>query len=287
MRDAHGADSSGCIARRPFYHGAAGLARFLVAVLLGLGFAAAPAPGQTVFSNVELLDIMVKAYPEFLERHEDGLLIWKDGTRMPFDDGIANKDFATRLDKPSLKDQFYAPYPLTSAAQSPEVDIDPGRVRFEPLFAKMYGDCRKREVEGNLVEIVWLPKKSGKKIKVSKVNGVAAALERISAELDELPAAFDKYLWPPAGTYNCRPIAGTQRLSAHGAGIAIDISTRHAHYWYWARKAGAGRISYQNEIPPEIVVIFEQHGFIWGGKWYHFDTMHFEYRPEIIAAGVK
>jgi hypothetical protein len=33
----------------------------------------------------------------------------------------------------------------------------------------------------------------------------------------------------------------------------------------------------------EIVEIFERHGFIWGGKWYHFDTFHFEYRPEIIA----
>jgi hypothetical protein len=29
-------------------------------------------------------------------------------------------------------------------------------------------------------------------------------------------------------------------------------------------------------------VIFEKHGFIWGGKWYHYDTMHFEYRPELL-----
>jgi len=21
---------------------------------------------------------------------------------------------------------------------------------------------------------------------------------------------------------------------------------------------------------------------VWGGKWYHYDTMHFEYRPEIL-----
>jgi hypothetical protein len=35
----------------------------------------------------------------------------------------------------------------------------------------------------------------------------------------------------------------------------------------------------------EIVDVFERHGFIWGGKWYHFDTMHFEYRPELIEAG--
>jgi hypothetical protein len=35
--------------------------------------------------------------------------------------------------------------------------------------------------------------------------------------------------------------------------------------------------------PPEAVVgIFQSHGFIWGGKWAHFDVIHFEYRPEII-----
>jgi peptidoglycan LD-endopeptidase CwlK len=34
----------------------------------------------------------------------------------------------------------------------------------------------------------------------------------------------------------------------------------------------------------EIVKIFEKYGFIWGGKWYHYDTMHFEYRPELIVS---
>ncbi|NUM57423.1 MAG: M15 family metallopeptidase, partial [Bdellovibrionaceae bacterium] len=27
---------------------------------------------------------------------------------------------------------------------------------------------------------------------------------------------------------------------------------------------------------------FESEGFIWGGKWNHYDTMHFEYRPELF-----
>jgi hypothetical protein len=40
-----------------------------------------------------------------------------------------------------------------------------------------------------------------------------------------------------------------------------------------------------NRIPLEIVAIFERHGFIWGGKWSHYDTMHFEYRPELLDAG--
>jgi hypothetical protein len=35
-------------------------------------------------------------------------------------------------------------------------------------------------------------------------------------------------------------------------------------------------------MPREIVDIFERHGFIWGGRWYHYDTMHFEYRPELL-----
>ena len=33
----------------------------------------------------------------------------------------------------------------------------------------------------------------------------------------------------------------------------------------------------------EVVEIFEKYGFIWGGKWYHYDTMHFEYRPELLV----
>ena len=41
-------------------------------------------------------------------------------------------------------------------------------------------------------------------------------------------------------------------------------------------------IPYKNRIPHRIVEIFERHGFIWGGKWYHYDTMHFEYRPELL-----
>jgi peptidoglycan LD-endopeptidase CwlK len=33
--------------------------------------------------------------------------------------------------------------------------------------------------------------------------------------------------------------------------------------------------------------VFEKHGFIWGAKWYHYDTMHFEYRPELLGGDVE
>jgi hypothetical protein len=35
-------------------------------------------------------------------------------------------------------------------------------------------------------------------------------------------------------------------------------------------------------VPLPFVRAFEQEGFIWGGKWFFFDTIHFEYRPEIL-----
>jgi hypothetical protein len=227
---------------------------------------------------------LLKAYPEFLERIDGNELVWRDGTRMVIDDGKGAKPFETMLDHPDIKDMFALPYPLGDHGLAPGVDVDPGRVRYMPLFLKMYGDCRKSDVTKNAGAVVWLKKKSGKTVRITKINGAAAALQRVSDELDALPDSFNKYLIPPEGTYNCRPIAGTDRLSGHGLGIAIDISTKRAHYWRWAKTDASGRYVYKNDIPLEIVRIFEKHGFIWGGKWYHYDTMHFEYRPELITA---
>jgi hypothetical protein len=31
-----------------------------------------------------------------------------------------------------------------------------------------------------------------------------------------------------------------------------------------------------------VIRIFEEEGFIWGGKWAMYDTMHFEYHPELL-----
>lgn len=229
--------------------------------------------------NARLMDVLVASYPDFLRGHEGNDIVWKDGTRTPFDEGKSGKSFNELLNAPSLKDMFYAQYPSEFPASGPTSEVDPGRVRNEAFFLKMYGDCRKGEVAKSLIDVVWLPKKWGKSLKVTSINGVAKQLKAISAELDELPSSFDKYLLPPAGTLNCRAIAGTSRLSTHGMGIAIDIATKHSHYWQWDH-AGV----WHNEIPAEIARIFEKHGFIWGGKWYHFDTMHFEYRPEILEA---
>ena len=91
------------------------------------------------------------------------------------------------------------------------------------------------------------------------------------------------YLYPPAGTYACRNVAGADEPSMHGWGAAIDINTALSDYWRWHRLAEGRVPAYVNRIPQEIVTIFQRHGFIWGGRWAHFDTMHFEYRPELLG----
>ena len=85
----------------------------------------------------------------------------------------------------------------------------------------------------------------------------------------------------PAG-YDCRVIAGTARRSMHAYGAAFDLNHGRTHYWQWS-DAAAGMITpYVNTVPLEIVAAFEAEGFLWGGRWAHFDTMHFEYRPEML-----
>jgi hypothetical protein len=70
----------------------------------------------------------------------------------------------------------------------------------------------------------------------------------------------------------------------HSYGVAIDINLNLSHYWQWDCKCKDENVplTYKNLISAKVVELFEKHGFIWGGKWYHYDTMHFEYRPELL-----
>ena len=84
-------------------------------------------------------------------------------------------------------------------------------------------------------------------------------------------------------TFAWRPIANTTRMSAHSYGVAIDIVVGKSNYWEWEKKPD-GSLVWANKIPQAIVDAFEAEGFAWGGRWYHYDTMHFEYRPELLPA---
>jgi D-alanyl-D-alanine carboxypeptidase len=232
----------------------------------------------------EYLDRLVRSYPDKISGHDDEFLILKNGKKFRISDGRTNKTFQQLLESPDIDDMFYVQYPTGTAPGQPGRNMDPGRVRFEPLFVAMYGDCNKNEVVKNLRTVRWLPKHGGGSVAMTTENGVAGALESASRELDELPGDLAKYLIPLGGAYNCRKVAGSSVKSMHAYGAAVDINTKYADYWRWA-PSDRNQPRWRNKIPIQIVRIFEKHGFIWGGHWYHYDTMHFEYRPELL--GVK
>jgi hypothetical protein len=237
------------------------------------------------------LDNLVAAYPQALAGHDTKVLRWRDGTAMPVSDGTDSKTFPELLRHASIVDQFRIPYPRGPLDKPPAVDADPGRFRNAAFFTKMYGDCQRGEVSPHLVSLTWLPKTLvnktlanknwGQSIRITSVNDVDKHLRAVSDEIDALPEKIKRAAYPIAGTYNCRAVADTGQPSPHGYGIAIDLNTAVSDYWYW--RPHAGPIVYRNRMPEEIVAIFEKHGFIWGGKWQHFDTMHFEFRPELLV----
>jgi hypothetical protein len=269
-------------------------------------------PAMAVAASMEDL---LRAYPNALASFDGSNLVWRDGTRMPVGNGspkdgpvedgslkdgpvedeppgksmpdlsMPNKRMEQQLRHGSIRDQLRLAYPA-GAPLLPPPQQDPGRIRSRTFFDKMYGDCSAGEVAPKLVPVVWLPKTWGHTISITSVNGVNRQLNEISLELDALPAADKKYLYPLGGTYKCRPVADTGQTSMHGWGAAIDINPAYSDYWLW-RPHPDGVPAYRNRIPPEIVAVFERHGFIWGGRWAHFDTMHFEYRPELSGYDPK
>ena len=67
------------------------------------------------------------------------------------------------------------------------------------------------------------------------------------------------------GCYQYRPARNLSKLSTHSWGIAVDVDVND-------NPLGADPV-----IDDRIVVIFEDHGFLWGGRWSRPDGMHFQY----------
>ena len=139
-------------------------------LLTVLGIAQAGARDETQPGAVAAL---LKAYPDFLERIDGNELVWKDGTRQRIDDGKAAKTFEAMLDDPDIKDMFAMTYPAGDKGLAPALNFDPGRIRYMPLFLKMYGDCRNANIAPS-ADVVWLRSKYGKTVKLAKINGAAA-----------------------------------------------------------------------------------------------------------------
>ncbi|HEY4322729.1 MAG TPA: M15 family metallopeptidase [Mucilaginibacter sp.] len=230
---------------------------------------------------------LIECYKDYIIGFSDNSVIFKDKSKITWDDHIKNKSAQQLLEKPDLKDMFAQEYSKGILKSSPAKNFDPGRIRNEDFFIRMYGH-NESEVKKNLTEIIWCPKLVGQRISVTKINGVDKKLIQISKELDGHPE-LKKYLTDIGGTFTWRNINGTNRHSMHSFGMTIDINTTYSDYWQWSCKCTDenAAVKYKNRIPQIIVNTFEKYGFIWGGKWYHFDTMHFEYRPELLDIQIQ
>ncbi|KLE15630.1 M15 family metallopeptidase [Clostridium sp. C8] len=225
--------------------------------------------------------VLMLAYKEEIKEIEISkdnyiYLILNNNSKILYDDK-KEKNRDSKVSNSDVQDTLEEIYPLESIDKVLE-GIDPGRSRCYSLLNGLYGGNRK-EVEKNLSSISTL---CGN-ITFNKNARAGEALKKALNEAKELANNKNKinnFIFPISGGYNYRVIQDTGRLSPHAYAIAIDLNRNNSDYWKWVDKSkGSKRIE---EYPKELVKIFEDNGFIWGGKWEHFDILHFEYRPEII-----
>jgi hypothetical protein len=257
--------------------------RLLLPLLLLCAFAAAGAEVDLKADPrlAAIVDAFSKAYgKDFggLGRDAKGAVVLRWGSaEFLYDDG-REKTFEQMLEAPDIKDTFSKIYPLENPVGKIPENFDPGRFRVEELSRAMYG-ASEAEVSQSCVPIDFC----GTKVRFNSRCGAAAALTAVAQDLQavfEKKPALREYATNLGGTFNWRTIAGTTRLSNHSFGNAIDLSTKKSAYWRWDPPARLA--AFRRDWPVEIVEAFERHGFIWGGKWWHYDTMHFEYRPELL-----
>jgi len=146
-----------------------------------------------------------------------------------------------------------------------------------------------KKTEKQIVEISFLGKNTSVHVGIQPKLAVIEEQILEAAKTDKTIKTWIDNLGS-SGAYYWRVIAKTKSRSYHSYGLAIDLLPEKLNgkqtYWLWASQEREDwwNVPYSERYqPPEKVIkIFESYGFVWGGKWVMFDTMHFEYRPEVI-----
>ncbi len=256
------------------------------------------------FSADDVFRALVQAYPDWVTPSKDG----DDKTL-----SVGGKEFLWaegRLLPPEQADHWadYSPQPFyVYQRQVPDVaSWSAERVaEAEARLADRRSASPKRE--SSFFDALWEIHNRGtaddaqKRIRflglpVTVHKSLESVLARIEARLqaertqDESLDRFLNNLVRLEG-YNWRAIAETQSRSNHAYGAAVDLIPRSyggkSPYWLWSPQERPGwyRTAWVRRWDPHPAVVkaFEAEGFVWGGKWLLFDTIHFEYRPEILA----
>jgi hypothetical protein len=163
-----------------------------------------------------------------------------------------------------------------------------------PFWEVLWQAGSRRAAEQQQVWVSFL----GWKVRLHK--GIAGPIARVEKEILELEKTDkDITAWRKSldsiTAWNWRNIARTSQRSFHAYGTAVDCLPRYERnketYWLWTKDKGLDYRSIpetQKQKPPDSVIqAFAREGFSWGGYWMQFDTMHFEYRPELFILGYK
>jgi hypothetical protein len=192
------------------------------------------------------------------------------------------------LDETNQYDPFFYRYSLEPLREPPPPEDTPAQSTdvLEVLFGRTESEIRR-----NCESVTFLNRRlfvntlAIEPLQAVEKEILAAAKQdpEVARWIEGLEIAF---------SFIDKGIAGSASRSYHTWGLAVDLVPtsydRKQVYWRWSRvfnREGWGRIPLTERWSPPLTVVeaFERHGFVWGGKWAHFDTIHFEYRPEILA----
>lgn len=234
-----------------------------------------------IMAKRDLLALMM-AYPghiKGLEKGKDGLIyvVMQSGKKIAYDDK-KTKSFEEKLANADLQDMMEQVYPLSDIKSIMKDNFDPGRTRVYAFLKEVYGSSQS-EVEAHLTRVALGSANASFNENNHAAPALKAAFQEIAGLIKSNPDICG-FVYPLGGTFNYRVIAGTSQLSPHAFGIAVDLKSDKRDYWRWATEdQGQDRL---DSYPRDLVTAFENNGFIWGGKWAHFDILHYEYRPELI-----
>jgi hypothetical protein len=260
-----------------------------------LSSSAVGSPGRDTISGLSDIseDLRVKAFLEaygsLIDRvtFEGDDAVFISGNRaIHFTDGKMLAE--SHLAQADAFEPFFFSYSLEPLTRPPPLEDGPGQST--DVLEAFFGG-RESEIRAQCESMTFL----GRRLFVNKLasralreveRDIQAAASRgetdVARWVDELEIAY---------SFMNKGIAGSESRSYHAWGLAVDLVPRSYGgkqvYWRWSRvfnRTGWHRIPLSERwSPPEAVVAaFERHGFLWGGKWAHFDTIHFEYRPEIL-----
>lgn len=277
-------------------------ATLLWSVASSWGQAGATFSGPT-FGADEVFQALAAAYPGWVSVRPGFLeptltvdgrdFVWAQGRLLPTDQASDWQKYAAQ--------PFY-PYPSQVPQVSQWTDDQIAEAETK-IGARMNGPLRRNSA---FFDTLWGIHDRGSAdaaqkqvrffgMKVTVHQTLEGPLGRVEARLRAArtqDASLDQFLKSLASLdgYNWRDIAGTQSRSNHAYGSAVDLIPRNfkdkTPYWLWSAQDGGPwyRRAWDHrwEPHPAVVAAFEAEGFLWGGKWLLFDTIHFEYRPEIL-----